>query len=87
LLAAFHGAGLPRPQMLLGARVESGPESAAYAALAGIARTLLPVIEANGIASAAQVGIDTLVERLRDQAVATEATIYAPPLIGAWARK
>jgi SAM-dependent methyltransferase len=87
LLAAFLGADLPRPRMLLGARVESGPDSAAYPALAGIARTLLPVMEANGIASAAQVGIDTLVERLRGEAVAIGATIYAPPLIGAWVRK
>jgi hypothetical protein len=87
LLAAFLGAGLARPQMLLGARVESGPDSAAYASLAGIARTLLPVMEANGIATAAEVGIDTLVERLRNEAVDGGATVYAPPLIGAWARK
>jgi len=87
LVGAFLGAGLARPQMLLGARVESGPEAAAYAALAGIARTLLPVMEARGIATAAEVGIDTLVERLRAEAVGSSATIYAPPLIGAWARK
>ena len=87
LLGAFLGAGLARPEMLLGQRVESGADSPAYAALAGIARTLLPVMEARGIATAVDVGIASLVDRLRAEAVATGATIYTPPLIGAWARK
>jgi len=86
LLAAFLGAGLPRPQLLLGARVESGADSVAYEVLAGIARTLLPVMEKAGIATAAEVGIDSLAARLREDAVAREATVYAPPLIGAWTR-
>jgi len=87
LLGAFLRAGLGRPRMLLGSRVESGPDSPAYASLAGIARTLLPAMIARGIATAEEVGIETLVDRLRDEAVATGATIYTPPLIGAWLRK
>jgi hypothetical protein len=33
------------------------------------------------------VGIETLAARLRDEAVALGATVMAPPLISAWARK
>lgn len=51
--------------------------------LAGIVRALLGVIERTGVATAAEVDIDTLEERL-----AAEAVVFAhPPLISAWARR
>src|SRR3954452_16078070 len=50
--------------------------------LAGIVRALLAVIENTGVATAAEVGIDTLEERL-----AAEGVVFAPPpLFSAWAR-
>ncbi|HET7037139.1 MAG TPA: hypothetical protein VFI42_15750 [Thermomicrobiaceae bacterium] len=51
-----------------------------------ITRTLLPIIERAGIATAAEVGIETLAERLRAEAVALDATLVTPAFIGAWTR-
>lgn len=83
----FEDAGLPAPRMLLGARVERGPDSPAYQQVADVTRTLLPLMEKTGVATAAEVGIDTLASRLRDEAVALDATLVSPLLVGAWARK
>jgi SAM-dependent methyltransferase len=86
LARIFRGAGLPAPQTLQGARVESGPDSPVYAWVAQTTHTLLPLMERAGVATAA-VGLDTLADRLREEIVATDATVVPPPLIGAWARK
>jgi hypothetical protein len=55
--------------------------------LAETARTLLPLMERTGVAGAAEVGVDTLAARLREEVVALDATVVPPPLIGAWTRK
>ena len=83
----YRDAGLPAPETLQGARVESGPDSPVYAWLAETARTLLPLMERTGVASAAEVEVDTLADRLREEIVAADATVVSPPLIGAWTRK
>ena len=83
----FQEAGLPRPQMIQGARVENGPDSEVYSAITQLTRTLLPLMERTGVATAAEVNIDTLADRLREEAVAINATWIYPPFIGAWARK
>jgi hypothetical protein len=44
-------------------------------------------MERTGVASAAEVGIDTLAARLREEVVSADATVVPPPLIGAWTRK
>ena len=87
LARIYRGAGLPAPQTLQGARVESGPDSAVYAYVEQVTRTLLPLMERTGLATAAEVGLDTLAARLREEVVAADATVVPPPLIGAWARK
>lgn len=79
-------AGLPEPQMILGARIEGGPDAAAYGQVTEIVRTLLVPMERTGVASAADVGIDSLQQRLRDELVGAGAIGIAPPFIGAWAR-
>jgi hypothetical protein len=86
LARIYRDAGLPTPQTLQGARVESGPDSPVYAYLAQTTRTLLPLMERTGVATPAEVGIDTLETRLRDAVVADDATVVPPPLIGAWTR-
>ena len=47
-------------------------------------RSLLPVIERAGLASAAEVGIDTLAARLREDAFANERVTFLPRGVGAW---
>lgn len=82
----FDAAGLPSPQMIAGARVERGAESDVYGQVTRITQTLLPLIIRTGVASAEEVGIETLAERMRAESVALRATLFSPVFIGAWAR-
>jgi ubiquinone/menaquinone biosynthesis C-methylase UbiE len=87
LFATFLAAGLPAPQMICSGRVEGGAQSPVYDYLAETMRSLLPAMERLGVATAAEVGIDTLAERLCEEAVAhTACMMLPPPLIGAWTR-
>jgi hypothetical protein len=56
--------------------------------VAGLARSLLPVMERAKIATAEEVGVDTLAERLRSEAIEKgQSVAYWPRMVGAWARK
>jgi ubiquinone/menaquinone biosynthesis C-methylase UbiE len=84
----FMNAGLPRPEMMAGQRITSGFDPDVYAVIAGLARSLLPVMEKAKIATAEEVGVDTLAERLRGEAIEqSQSVAYWPRLVGAWARK
>ena len=86
LLSTFLLAGLPRPTMIAASRVESGPDAYAHTYLTGILRSLLPLVERAGLASAAEVAIDTLADRLRQDAIANESVTFLPRMVGAWSR-
>ena len=86
MLAAFLDAGLPRPTMISASRVESGPDSQAYSYMAHTLRSLLPLLERAGCATSEEVAIDTLAERLRQDAVTTERASFLPRMVGAWTR-
>jgi ubiquinone/menaquinone biosynthesis C-methylase UbiE len=80
-------AGLDGP-VCLGLQSYLAPEDpAGPRLLASTARTLLPAIEAAGIASAAEVDIETLERRIADVQRATGAMSKPPALVGAWARR
>jgi SAM-dependent methyltransferase len=51
---------------------------------AGIARTLAPQIVAQGIADEAELGLETLEERIAQQVAAHDAVILPPAVVGAW---
>src|SRR5262249_30586539 len=84
--ATFRAAGLPPPETYAAGRPVAGPDSAGYAVLAAVTRSLLPAIERFGIATAAEVDIDTLADRLRDATVAADACWLSPVMCGACAR-
>jgi ubiquinone/menaquinone biosynthesis C-methylase UbiE len=86
LLSTFLRADLPRPIMIATSRVESGLDSYAYAYTTGVLRSLLPLVERAGLASAQEVAIDTLAERLRQDATANEIVMFLPRMVGAWSR-
>jgi ubiquinone/menaquinone biosynthesis C-methylase UbiE len=86
LFATFLAAGLPAPQMTAAGRVEGGAQSPVYTYLTDTLRSLLPMAERTGVATAAEIAIETLVERLRQEAVENNACIMPPPLVGAWTR-
>lgn len=86
LHTAFLKAGLPPPEMIATGRVEAGPQSFAYDYVAETLRSLIPLMERLGIASAEELQVDTLADRLRAEATANSACIMPPPLVGAWTR-
>jgi ubiquinone/menaquinone biosynthesis C-methylase UbiE len=85
LFTTFLAAGLPAPEMIAAGRAEGGRQSQVYAYIAATLQSLLPAMERAGVATADEVGINDLADRLRDEAVARKACIINfPPLIGAW---
>jgi len=86
LHSVFTNAGLSHPQSLGATRVESGRDSAIFEWTAQTLRALLPVLEQTGVVTESEIGFDTLADRMREEAVSTHATLYAPMLIGAWTR-
>ncbi len=83
----FQEAGLPAPHMILGARVEGGANSPIYDQVTQVTQTLLPLMEQTGVATASEVGIESLAARIREEALARNAVLVSPSLIGAWTRK
>jgi 2-polyprenyl-3-methyl-5-hydroxy-6-metoxy-1,4-benzoquinol methylase len=86
LYRTFVEAGLPPPQMIMGARVEGSSDSLGYQIVAQVVKSLLPVMKKLGIANEKDVQIETLAQRLRDEVLSRGAVIVLPPLVGAWTR-
>jgi len=86
LYTTFLRAGLPAPNMIAATHVACGPTSPGYEYMVRVLRSLLPSIERSGIANVAEIGIDTLAARLRDDAVANDRVTFLPRVVGAWAR-
>lgn len=87
LYPLFLQAGLPAPSLRLDALIGGGPAFQGYELMAGAIQSLLPVMERMGIATAAEVGVQTLATRMRDEVVAAKGVVLSPALIGAWSRK
>jgi len=88
LHAAFVGAGLPAPTMRLEAPVGGIPANGVWLGrFKELIATLLPEMERLGAATAAQVGIETLIERVSAEAARTNSVIIGHFQVGAWARR
>ena len=87
LAQTMRQANLPAPRMIAHARIGTAADPALFHQLAGITRTLLPAMEQHGIATAAEIDVDTLAARLQRAVQAADATVVAPLFVGAWARK
>jgi hypothetical protein len=48
--------------------------------------SVLPLIERSGAATLEEIDVDTLAERLRDDALASERVTYLQRFVGAWSR-
>ena len=83
---AFLDAGLPRPQMIGVTRVESGPDTPFYEFLTDVLRSVLPILEKLGGPNDAEIGIDSLADRLRAEALAEASTLYSARVVTAWAK-
>jgi hypothetical protein len=49
-----------------------------------VRRSLLPLTERTGIASAAEIDIDTLAVRMHEDALMHERVMFLPRAVGAW---
>ena len=87
LYTTFVKAGLPPPQVRLDGLIGGGPDSPLYLWVAETAQALLPAITRFGIATPEELGLETLEERLRIEALAANAVLHINSLVGAWVTK
>jgi SAM-dependent methyltransferase len=86
LFATFQSAGLPLPQMIAASRIEGGLDSNGYELMAANIRTMLPMLVRLKVVTAEEVGLDTLADRLRHEAVDGGRCLMFPLLFSAWSR-
>jgi len=87
LYGLFLDAGLPPPEMRLERVMGGGPNWGGYDHLASLVRGLLPLIVQGGIATAEEVAIDTLAQRLREEVVSQRGVVMGLSLVSAWTRR
>jgi len=86
LYRTFREAGL-EAQLTGSCRIEGGTQSVTYHFVAESLKSLLPAMENFKIATAEEVGVDIIADRLRQQAVRGNHCIFFPRVVGAWAEK
>jgi hypothetical protein len=69
------------------ALIGGGPDAPVYELVADITASLLPVMEKLKITTAAEVDLSSLLERMRDEVIASKGVVVSPGFIGAWSRK
>jgi ubiquinone/menaquinone biosynthesis C-methylase UbiE len=86
MTAYFHDAGLKRPTIFCEVPVGGGPDSPLCAWLARSVRSVLPQLEEIGAATAAEVDIETLEDRLRDAVSAVHSQVLGPMQFCGWTK-
>jgi hypothetical protein len=87
LHAAFLKAGLPAPSMREQSFVGGGVNATDVIELvASLVHTILPDILRLGVATATEVGAETLTERLREEVIANQSVLVTYSQFGAWCR-
>ena len=87
LHGVFLAAGLPAPTMRMKTFIGGGTEVGEWLrAVAELADTLLPAMEKFGVATAAEVDVATLAERMTQEVAQTNSVIFGRSEIGAWSR-
>lgn len=87
LFPMFHEAGLAAVQSRAEFLLDGGAGCPFYEWLAETVRSLLPKLEALGIATASETDVDTLSDRLRQEALAVGGCLASPVVIGAFGRR
>ncbi|WP_336488147.1 class I SAM-dependent methyltransferase [Methylobacterium nigriterrae] len=84
LFALFRGAGL-QAELMATSIVGGGADSPVALMIVEVIRSLAPRIIAAGVATAEEIDVDTLAERLRSEPGAAGRSFYLPRLTAAWA--
>jgi ubiquinone/menaquinone biosynthesis C-methylase UbiE len=82
----FVDAGLPFPQLICRPWIGGGPGNPLYEYVAETLRSVLPSAEQYGILKPGEVQIDTLAQRLEQEAVSRGSLLIGCPVIGAWSK-
>jgi SAM-dependent methyltransferase len=80
---AFRGADLPAPCLRIEALLGSG-DAAPVFFWVDIIRGLVPLMERFGVATAPEVDVETLYDRLTMETKASDGVVVGPLLVGAW---
>lgn len=83
----FQSAGFPVPEMEVAAPLIRGEDPAQYEWCASTLAMILPTTVKLGVATAEEVDIETLADRLRAEVLAADAVVRFTDLVGGWARK
>lgn len=87
LFQLLQEAGFGVPECRAECVMDGGPHSPIYEWFAETVRSLLPHMEALGIATSEEVDIDTLADRLRAESLERGGVTMSPLMVGAFARK
>jgi len=87
LYSVFVAAGLPGPSMRMDVLIGGGEKFPGYEILADTIQSLLPAMERLGIATATEVNLPSLAERMREEVMARNGIAFSPALMGAWSRE
>ncbi|MGH7680824.1 MAG: class I SAM-dependent methyltransferase [Candidatus Eiseniibacteriota bacterium] len=84
----YIAAGLPPPSMDVSALIGGGVKNVEELNLiVGLMETMLPAMEAAGVTTSAEVGLETLADRMIREAANSESVIMGRFEVGAWTRK
>jgi ubiquinone/menaquinone biosynthesis C-methylase UbiE len=87
LYSTFVAAGLEPPRMRLEALAGGGANSMdVMYLLTSLITTLLPEMEAKGVATASEVGLETLLDRMSREVVANSSILVGNFQVGAWTK-
>ncbi len=86
LYRTFVEAGLPEPVLHFEAPMGGSETWAGYPYIANSFRSLLPLLEEFDIATAEEVDVNTLAERVRKEIVASKHPVVLAPHVTAWAK-
>jgi ubiquinone/menaquinone biosynthesis C-methylase UbiE len=87
LHSAFVSAGLPAPTLRLESAIGGAANSLDCLHLVGdVIPILLPEMRRLGVATAAEIGVETLAERMINEAISNDSVIVGRLEIGAWCR-
>ena len=86
LYRTFVEAGLPEPVLHFEAPMGGSETWAGYPYIANSFRSRLPLLEEFGIATAEEVDVNTLAERVRKEIVASKYPVVLAPHVTAWAK-
>jgi hypothetical protein len=80
-------AGLQQPNCWAECLIDGGPDSTFYEWFTETVRSVVPKLEALGLATEAELEPDTLAERMRQEALSQHGCIATPPIVSAFAHK